>query len=84
MNRIDWTPKAVKQLARLPKPANAAIRRAVGGLQEFPATPNVKRLTAHSPAWRLRVGRYRVLFEFDGAVKIVTIEEVRKRNEHTY
>lgn len=32
----------------------------------------------------LRVGRYRVLFNYDGAVQIVTIEEVRKRDEQTY
>ena len=34
--------------------------------------------------YRLRVGDWRVFFEFDGAVKIISIEEVKKRNEHTY
>jgi len=33
---------------------------------------------------RLRVGNYRVFFDFDGAVRIVSIEEVRKRDERTY
>ena len=45
---------------------------------------NVKALMNHEYSYRLRVGNYRVFFEFDGAVRIVKIEEVRKRNERTY
>lgn len=33
---------------------------------------------------RLRVGNYRASFEFAGAVRIVSVEEVRKRDERTY
>lgn len=45
---------------------------------------NVKALTNHEYGYRLRVGNYRVFFDFDGAVRIVSIEEVRKRDERTY
>ena len=45
---------------------------------------NVNAITNHEYGWRLRVGNYRVFFEFDGAVRIVSIEEVRKRDERTY
>jgi len=45
---------------------------------------NVKKLTGHDYGYRLRVGNYRVMFEFDGEVRIVTVEEVRKRDEQTY
>jgi mRNA-degrading endonuclease RelE of RelBE toxin-antitoxin system len=45
---------------------------------------NVKALTHHEYGYRLRVGNYRVFFEFDGAIRIVGIEEVRKRDERTY
>jgi mRNA-degrading endonuclease RelE of RelBE toxin-antitoxin system len=34
--------------------------------------------------YRLRVGNYRILFDWDGGVKIVNIEEVKRRDEHTY
>jgi mRNA-degrading endonuclease RelE of RelBE toxin-antitoxin system len=30
------------------------------------------------------VGRYRVFFDFDGEAHIVAVEEVKKRDEHTY
>ena len=45
---------------------------------------NVQELTNHEFGYRLRVGDYRVLFDFDGAVRIVSIEQVRKRDERTY
>jgi mRNA interferase RelE/StbE len=41
-------------------------------------------LTGHKYAYRLRVGNYRVFFDFDGTVRIVRIEEVRRRDERTY
>lgn len=85
MHRIEWKPKAVKQLAKLPAADNANVRRAVGGLAAFPDVPHVKHLVNHRrDAYRLRVGRYRVLFDFDGSVKVITIEEVKKRDDRTY
>jgi mRNA-degrading endonuclease RelE of RelBE toxin-antitoxin system len=45
--------------------------------------PNVKALAHHQYGYRLRVGNYRILFDWDGGVKIVSIKEVRKRDEHT-
>ena len=37
------------------------------------------------PGYRLRVGRYRVLFTIHAGIPLVVrIEEVKKRNEHTY
>jgi len=50
----------------------------------MPVTRNVKALTNHRYQYRLRVGSYRVFFNFDGVVHIVYIEEVRKRDERTY
>ena len=45
---------------------------------------NVKKLTNHAYQYRLRVGQYRVFFDVDSDVKIVAIEEVKKRDERTY
>ena len=84
MNRIAWTPKAVKQLGKLDPQNNAAVRAGVNKLDRFPDAPNVKRLSNHTYGYRLRVGNYRDLFDFDGAIKIVSIEEVKKRDERTY
>ncbi|MFM7972007.1 MAG: type II toxin-antitoxin system RelE family toxin, partial [Betaproteobacteria bacterium] len=51
---------------------------------DLSASRQVKALVGHEYGYRLRVGRWRVLFDFDGEVHIVSIEEVRKRDERTY
>lgn len=85
MNSIGWTPKAVKQLRKLPSRVQVMIRDAVGQkLVTFPACSGIVALTNHAHGYRLRVDNYRVIFEFDGEIKLVRIEEVRKRDEHTY
>ncbi len=85
MNAINWQPKALRQLRKLDAQAGKQIRNAVTTeLVDLSRARNVKALTNHEYSHRLRVGSYRVLFDFDGAVHIVSIEEVRKRDERTY
>ena len=84
MNCVKWSPKAVKQLLKVNKPEQAGIKNAVGELGHMPDTRNVVALSNHKHQFRLRVGNYRVFFNFDGAIRIVLIEEVRKRDERTY
>ena len=85
MNTIQWTEKAFRQLRKIHnKGIGKHIYRETQALMDFPNCRNIKRLTGHRYSYRLRVGDWRVFFEFDGAVKIISIEEVRKRNEHTY
>ena len=78
----------MKQRRKVHSSDKRAIVSSVGKLVSFPKAKNVKKLTKHQYPYRLRVGDYRVFFEFDGEVKIVTIEEVKKevkkRDERTY
>jgi len=83
MNSINWSTKAIKQLLKINRLEQVAIKNAAGDLAMMPQTRNVKALTNHKYQYRLRVGNYRVFFNFDGAVHIVSIEEVRKRDERT-
>jgi mRNA-degrading endonuclease RelE of RelBE toxin-antitoxin system len=50
----------------------------------MPEVSQVKALVGHDYAYRLRVGNYRVMFNWDGAIKVVSIQEVKKRDERTY
>lgn len=50
----------------------------------MPDAGNVKALIGHDYAYRLRVGNYRVMFDWDGTIKVVSIQEVKKRDERTY
>jgi len=84
MNTIYWTRKAAKQLGKISKTDQGTVYDAVQALAHMPNVHNVKILTHHQYGYRLRVGNYRVLFDWDGQIKIVNIEEVKKRDERTY
>lgn len=80
--KIEWTKKAYKQLKRLPESKN--IYRSVQALQNWPGCRNVKKLKDRND-YRLRVGRHRVIFSIVNKIpRIIKIEKVVKRNEHTY
>lgn len=84
MNSIKWTPKATKQLRKLDVQFQRPIVDAVKSLEAMPACQNIKALTNHEYGYRLRIGNFRVLFDWSGEIKIVEIQEVRKRDERTY
>ncbi|HCE39929.1 MAG: cytotoxic translational repressor of toxin-antitoxin stability system [Alcanivorax sp.] len=86
MYSIEWTKTAVKQLRGIQPPKQRmAILDAVQGLANCPTNAaNVKALKRRRAGYRLRVGRYRVLFDLDDGVRIITVQEVKKRDERTY
>jgi len=82
MNKIVYQLKALKQLRKIPD--NKVIRNKVDELCNMPSCINIKALRNHEYQYRLRFGNNRVFFNFDGIVRIVSIEEVKKRDERTY
>ncbi len=79
---------AIQSAQELKKIGNRNIQErilaATRDLIAFPDVPNVKRLINHAYDFRLRVGTWRILFNAFEEVRIVSIEEVKKRNERTY
>lgn len=84
MFKINWNKKAVKQLAKVDGQDRSRIATAVTALADLPNAQNVKALTNHEYGYRLRVGNYRVLFDADTVIRIVEIQEVKKRDGNTY
>lgn len=85
--QVQWTLKATKQASKIHAADRATLIERVGGLAAWPAckeTHDIKPLTRHQYQYRLRVGRYRVLFDVETGLQVVSIEEVRKRDERTY
>ncbi len=85
MKEIVWQPKARRQLKKIKDTkVRVKILDAVNCLISFPKVDNVKELSKYKYTHRLKVGRYRVLFNAFEEVNIVSVEEVKKRNERTY
>lgn len=81
MRAVLITIKAMKQLKRIPEGDQREIRTAIRQLAHWPDVRHVRALTGLE-GYRLRVGRFRVLFRLeDGSIHVT---EVKKRDEHTY
>lgn len=83
-NAIEYTSKALRQIRRLEDKDSAMIFRACRTLENFPDCANIKKLAQHAYAYRLKVGNFRIFFNFKGIPRIVYVEEVKRRNEQTY
>lgn len=85
MNSIEWTPRAARQLRKFTPDVQRLVYDGVGTLVHWPQIQNVKKLKNRDD-YRLRIGDYRAIFTVhpDGSVTIIRIEEVKKRDEHTY
>jgi len=82
MYKIDWKTKAVKQLDKISdRDTRKEIRNEVSNLSDWPNVQHVKKLANHKYDYRLRVGRFRVFFDISDAVRIIHIEEVKKRDD---
>lgn len=84
MFTIQWAKRAVKQLVRLHRKDRVRISAAVDELALWPECSNVNALKDHIYSHRLRVGRYRIFFEVEKQIRLISIEEVKKRDERTY
>lgn len=84
MASIEWKPKALKQAMKIDRQMQPKLHKAVSKLADWPDCKNVKALVGRDD-YRLRVGRYRVIFQvIDGNPIVIKIEEVKKRDERTY
>lgn len=84
MHDIEWTVKAFRQVNKIKdQKVKTKIIDAVETLKRFPCVGNVVSLQ-NSEDYRLRVGRWRVIFGVEHRLKIIEIQEVKIRNEGTY
>ena len=73
---------AIKKLNKLPADVRRQLGRAIRELEKWPNVQNVKALQ-RIEGYRLRSGRYRVIFDVDKHGMIL-VADVLIRNESTY
>ena len=72
-----------KGLDALPQRDYEIVVRVISTLEENPRPPRVKKL-ADSGLWRIRVGRYRIVYAVDDKARVITLVRVARRKEDTY
>ncbi len=77
---IQFTDAALRHLRNYPRNDRLRILARIEQLAEDPlAMPNVKRLVEYDVTYRLRVGRYRVLFDRDDIIRVIDVIDVLPR-----
>lgn len=61
--QIEIRKSAIKDLKSISEPFKTKLHNKILELKNFPHISNIKKLTNFEPAYRLRVGDYRVLFD---------------------
>jgi len=79
--RIEWKKSTKKDLRKLPPAMVGRIIDAVGELADDPFPHGVEKLAGSNHAYRIRVGDYRVVFEFIAESELVEIQRVRHRKD---
>ena len=73
-------PRAERQLGSLDSKTYESVKRKIYALVEDPRPHGCRKLKDH-PAWRVRAGDYRIVYEINDTAKIVTVVAVGHRKE---
>ncbi len=83
--RIEIRPKVYKVLARLPGKDQERIEKEIDALASDPRPAGCVAIKdAEKGSYRIRVGRYRVIYIVRDDLILVTVTRVAKRDERTY
>jgi len=63
--RVEIRKSAIKDLRKINPEVRNRLHGKIHSLSDFPDVSNIKKLTNFEPAYRMRVGGYRILFDVD-------------------
>ena len=76
--KIDFDKRAVKFIAKQPKPQRERLFNAI---YKLPYIGDIKAMQGHENYYRLRVGDYRVIYTIDNDVLIIRVIEIGNRGD---
>jgi len=72
---IEVSATAERQLRKLPRPDQIRVLRAIQALSRDPRPPGCRKLAGHDDVFRVRIGRYRVLYAIaDGRLLVIVLK----------
>ncbi|HET9477661.1 MAG TPA: type II toxin-antitoxin system RelE/ParE family toxin [Dehalococcoidia bacterium] len=84
MYRIEYEARARKELTALPRHVRRQVSEAIEHLSTDPRPPGCRKISGTEDGYRIRVGRYRVIYGVKEQVLVIVIVRVAKRDEATY
>lgn len=78
-HRLDIAAVAERQFAKIERESQRKLRAAIEMLAECPRPRGCRKLIGYQDVYRIRVGRYRVIYSVDDAKVIVLILKLGHR-----
>ena len=78
--RVELRPAAVRALRKVPASMRARLQGVIAMLAVDPRPPAARPLTGR-PAWRVRVGDYRIIYTIEDDVLLVVVVPLGHRRE---
>lgn len=79
--RVDLTPAADRQLAKLSRQAREMVAAAIVTLAANPRPPGAVKLAGAGDLWRIRVRDYRVVYTVVARELLVTVVKIGNRRD---
>jgi mRNA interferase RelE/StbE len=79
--RIEVSATAERQIRKLPRADQIRVVRVIQALSRDPRPPGCRKLTGHDDVFRVRIGRYRVLYSIEDRHLIVIVLKVGDRKD---
>jgi mRNA interferase RelE/StbE len=79
-HKIEILRSAQKQLSKIDRKDQSRIIKAIRELAEEPRPQGSKKLSGR-PAWRIRIGSYRVIYEIQDDLFLVLVIDIGHRRE---
>jgi len=79
--RVEVSATAERQLRKLPRAEQVRVIRTVQALSVDPRPPGSRQLSGHDDVFRVRVGRYRVLYSIEDRRLVIIVLKVGDRKD---
>lgn len=78
---VKISPAAQRQIKKLPAPVQLEILSFLTELQSDPRPPGVKKMVGEENLYRIRAGKYRILYEIYAQVLLIVVAQVGQRSD---
>ena len=79
--RIEISRTAEKQLGKLPRLDQMRVVTVIRGLADDPLPKGSRKLTGYEDVFRIRVGRYRILYSISGKELVIIVLKIGHRKD---
>jgi mRNA interferase RelE/StbE len=81
---LQITGPAQKEFQKLPAKDQARVKHTLLAMQQDPFSGDIKHLKGQAPAWRRRVGNYRVVYDLHLDAQRIVVSGILRRTSKTY